>query len=190
MIGQHLLRLVYRRPPPRKALFYGEAVKELREEEGDILDVGGGPGYLSMFIENPCYYVVQDIDYKLLSYGDDKLDRVCAPAETQVFREKSFDVVLMHDALHHFMDVDKAVENAVKICRGRLLIFEFDTDGCLGRFIKIFERVVGFPANFLRPDELSEKVANAGCPHTSFRRLDKLRYLVKCTPTTHNSVDA
>jgi len=185
MIGQHLLRLVYRRPPPRKDFIYGDAAKELSMEEGDIVDIGGGPGYISMYLPRKVYYVVQDIDYKLLSYGAEYVDKVLAPAEERVFREKSFDVVLMHDALHHFTNPLASLRNAVTMCRGRLVIFEFNVDGLLGKIIKVFEKIVGFPGNFYKPDELSMMVVEAGCPHTNYRVLDRLRYLVKCTPTTH-----
>ncbi len=178
MIGQHLLRLAYRKPP-KESIFYGEAGKILSYEEGNVLDLGGGPGYLSRYIRE-CYYVVQDIDYKLLSYGSEAIDRVLAPAEERVFREACFDTVIMHDALHHFSDVDRALENAHTVSRGRIYIFEFDPGSIIGRFIWLFEKLLGFPGNFYRPEELKKKVGRL-CPETDFRRLDRFRYLVKCT---------
>ena len=179
MIGQHLLRLAYRRRPSKDSFLYRDAVKHISKVRGDILDMGGGPGYIYNFLGGNRYYVVLDIDYKLLSYGDDNIDKVLAMAEEKVLRDKSFDVVIIHDALHHFKDVDKALSNSIGIAREKIFIFEIEAGKISGKIIKMFEKLLGFPGNFISSDELYRKVGRFKCIKVKMEKLDGLRYLIK-----------
>ena len=180
MIGQHLLRLAYRRRPSRNSFLYRDTVKYLGGLEGDVLDLGGGPGYLYYFLGMKPYYVVQDIDFKMLQYGDTNIDRVQAMAEESVFREGSFDNIIIHDALHHFFDIEKSLLHAIRTMKRYIYIFEIEAGRILGKVIKLFEKVLGFPGNFVSSESLIHLLSKYNrCIECKKIDIDGLRYLIK-----------
>ena len=180
MIGQHFLRIAYRRKPKKDSFLYRDTSKYLKDVYGDTLDLGGGPGYLYLYMNHKTYYVVQDMDYRLLSYGNVEIDRVMALAEEQVFRDGSFDNIIIHDAFHHFFDIDTSLQNIFKIVRKKVFFFEIKSEGVTGKAIILFEKLMGFPANFLDYKSLSDKIRkikeNA---NIEYHDMGKFRYLLK-----------
>lgn len=185
MIGQHLLRFIYKKKPSPNSILYRDVIKFIDDIDGDVLDLGGGPGYLHLYLKQKTYYVVQDIDYVLLSYGDMDIDRVQAAAEERVFRADSFDNIIIHDALHHFRDIDKTIDNVVSLARGRIWIFEIELGSPTGKLIKVFEKLLGFPGNLFRSAYLSRAIKNR-YSHLGIElvKMGRFRYLLKvyCQP--------
>ncbi len=187
MIGQHLLRIIYRRRPGRHPLLYKETIKFLEEVEGDTLDVGGGPGYLYLYIKEKPYYVVQDIDYIMLTYGDPEIDRVQAAAEELVFRRGSFENIIIHDALHHFRDVNKTLSNIASIASKKIMIFEIELGTLTGKFIKYLELLLGFPGNFYKSMDLKKKIEKIfQDSRIDIVKMGRFRYLLKAVRQPHS----
>ena len=180
MIGQHLLRFFYKKRPKPDSFMYRDTIKHLSNIDGDTLDLGGGPGYLYLYLPVKNYYVVQDIDYIMLSHGEADVDRVQAAAEEKVFRNGSFDNIIIHDALHHFNDVDETLYNVLAIARKTILIFEIELGKLVGKIIKLFELLLGFPGKFFKSEELARKV-NEIDPRIKVEivKMGKFRYLLR-----------
>lgn len=183
MIGQRILRLIYRRRPSPKSIFYKETINYIMDLDGDTLDLGGGPGNLHLFIREKCYYVVQDIDFKMLSYGDQSIDKVLAPAEEKTFRNDVFDYIIIHDALHHFHDVDHVLNSIYGLSRKSILIFEIDLENMIGKFIKYLEILLGFPGNFYSSKKLIEKIRELKLGSISeVIKIGRFKYLIRVNP--------
>ncbi len=187
MIGQHLLRFFYKKKPRPNSFIYRDTIKHLADIDGDTLDLGGGPGYLYLYLKVKPYYVVQDLDYVMLSYGDSDVDKVQAAAEEEVFRKGAFDYIIIHDALHHFHNVELALRNATSISKKEIYIFEIELDKLLGKIIKVFELLLGFPGNFYKSKELVEKIReiNSGLK-IEIVKMGKFRYLLRALHQPHS----
>ncbi|HIE37233.1 TPA: class I SAM-dependent methyltransferase [Candidatus Geothermarchaeota archaeon] len=180
MIGQRILRIIYKKRPNPNSILYRETVDHIRDIDSDTLDLGGGPGYLHLFIKEKCYYVVQDIDFKVLSYGDHLIDKVLAPAEEKIFRDNTFNYIIIHDALHHFQDIDQVFKSIYGISKKYILIFEVELGNLIGKFIKYLEILLGFPGNFYSSKELIRMVQDSKLGSISeVIKTGRFRYLIK-----------
>jgi len=124
-----------------------------------VLDVGGGTGVMSEI----AYRCRDDLDYTvvdpaqgMLKHAKTYMNTCKANAEALPFEDKSIDIVLMGEALHHFSDVDKALKETVRVLkkRGLLFIYDFDVGTFRGGVVSRVESMFGEPANFFEPDVL------------------------------------
>ncbi len=161
LIGQKLLRLLYRRP---KLSLY-KAVVELGEDLfREVLDVGGGPGYLlkALLLEGikPEQYIVIELDSKLAEMGEiNEVSEVVVGDAHNLPLRAWYGTVVFHDSLHHFTDPYQVLEGAVAILRARnscIVIADINPSTTIGRIIKLVEKLFKFPAKFIEPEELTE----------------------------------
>ncbi len=124
-----------------------------------VLDVGGGTGVMSEFAHacrDDLDYTVVDPAEGMLKYTKEYMKTYKANAEALPFADKSFDIVLMGEALHHFRDIDKALKETVRVLKkgGKLFIYDFDIGTFRGQSICTGEKILGEPGNFFEPEAL------------------------------------
>lgn len=68
------------------------------------------------------------------------------------------------EALHHFNDVDKALEECVRVLKDgrRLFIYDFDVSTFRVKSICKGKELLGEPGNFFTPQDLEEKLESYG----------------------------
>lgn len=82
-----------------------------------ILDVGCGTGLSSGF---DCFVAGIDPSIRLLRLNNNRL-RLQAAAESLPFKDGSFDYVISVTAIHNFDDLEKALEEIKRVCRGKFV---------------------------------------------------------------------
>jgi len=124
-----------------------------------VLDVGGGTGVMCEFAytcRDDLNFTVVDPAEGMLKHAKAYVKTCKASAEALPFADKSFDVVLMGEALHHFKDIDEALKETVRVLKkgGKLFIYDFDVGTFKGNSIYKFEKLLGEPGNFFEPEAL------------------------------------
>jgi demethylmenaquinone methyltransferase/2-methoxy-6-polyprenyl-1,4-benzoquinol methylase len=101
-------------------------------------------------------YIIVDPAQGMLKYAKTYMKTCKAYAESLPFEDKSTDIVLMGEALHHFSDVDKALKETKRVLKknGSLFIYDFDVGTFRGKTISSIENLFGEPANFFEPEAL------------------------------------
>ena len=137
-------------------------------ESKRILDIGCGLGmYVEKFrgFSDEVYGV--DIDPDKVRQAQERLPNISlSPAEELPFKDRSFDVAMLHEVIEHVVDDRRAVAEAMRILDvgGHLVIYApnrlypFETHGCFFRGSYHFGVVP--LVNYL-PDPLRDRV----CPH-------------------------
>jgi len=87
-----------------------------------------------------------------------QVQHVLADGADLPFADHSFDYLTISDALHHFRDVETALDEALRVLKpgGKLYILEFDPRTIFTRVIIFFEKLAGEPVNFFQPEKLTE----------------------------------
>ena len=161
LIGQKLLRILYRKPT---LSFYRDIIRLKRELLVEILDIGGGPGHLLKALRSvgilPTYYIVVEVDTKLAEKGEirEYSEIVVADAHRLPLRIWH-GTILFHDSLHHFSNPYRALEEATNILGGEnscIVVDDIDPSTLAGRIIKTIEKLLRFPATFIQLDKLVE----------------------------------
>ncbi len=131
-----------------------------------VVDMGAGPGILASRLQALYSYVVAvDIDEGLIRMhsipgGDRVIGSACMPP----LRGSSADAVVFHDALHHLEEPERGIEEACSLLKpgGLLAVFDFDLSKLSVKALRLMERLLGFPANFLDRHTLVRLVERCG----------------------------
>ena len=140
-------------------------ISRLRPGEGDVvLDIGGGTGFNAGRIKDACRRViVLDISPRMLErarkYGD--LDLVLGNARMLPFKDRSLDVVMAVDSLHHVGDYPGVMEEARRIGRGKFFFAEFFGRNLMGRLFTGVERFF-LPVDYKSPDDFCLEASRQG----------------------------
>lgn len=106
-----------------------------------VLDVATGPGFLLVETGKRLpgmHLVAQDAARSMLGIARTELERaglsadtVCCPAEELAVPDGSADVALCKQLLHEAADVDRVLEELLRVLKpaGRVFIIDFDADG-------------------------------------------------------------
>jgi len=132
-----------------------------------VLDLGAGTGIMSEFAyacREDLQFVAVDPAGGMLKYSAGYIETHMANAEALPFEEKRFEVILVGEALHHFNDVDKSLQEMVRVLKkeGRLFIYEFDASTFMGKSICRVEKILGEPGNFFTPQVLKQILESHG----------------------------
>ncbi|MHB9302386.1 class I SAM-dependent methyltransferase [Thermofilum pendens] len=154
--GQRLLRLLYRFVPQA---YYRSKAREVPYSPM-LIDVGSGRGlFLGSLAGRYGFAVGVDVDAELVK-ASPRSPHACyvvASACMLPFRDSCFDTAVFHDSLHHFVRPFDALEEALRVSRKSVLIFDYDGGGALARIIATVEKALGFPASFLQASMLAER---------------------------------
>ncbi len=143
----------------------GKIISYLRPRKGDVvLDIGGGTGYNAGRIRGACRRViVLDISPRMLDrarqYGD--LDLVLGDARMLPFKNRSFDVVMAVDSLHHVRDYPGVLKEAKRTGRNKFFVAEFFGRNLMGKLFTGLERSF-LPVDYRRPDEFCLEASRQG----------------------------
>lgn len=136
-------------------------------DNAPVLDIGAGTGVMCEFAykcRDDLQYVAVDPAEGMLKFSSEFIQTHKAVAESLPFNAESFEVIFMGEALHHFQDVDKAMEESVRVLKkeGKLFIYDFDVSTFMGKSICMGEKLLGEPGNFFAPEALKKRVESYG----------------------------
>ena len=126
-----------------------------------LLDLGGGTGRVSQHLAAPgINVVVCDVNRSMLRQTRHKkgLWPLQADAARLPFADGSIDGILVVDALHHFMEPKRIVDEMLRVLNrdGRLLIEEQDIRQPLIKLVNMAEKVVGLHSHFLTIQQIKD----------------------------------
>ncbi len=132
-----------------------------------VVDIGGGAGTLlnlAHTVRPDLTYLCVDPALGMLKYVWRYAYRVAARSEDLPFPDNIIGAVMIGDAIHHFMDVGRAMEEVRRVLKpgGKLFVFDIDPKTFMGRIVVALERRLGEPANFSSPEHLQELLAGKG----------------------------
>lgn len=132
-----------------------------------VLDVGGGTGRAARALGGA---TVLDAAPGMLAeaYADGN-KVVAGTAEALPVGDGAVDAVIIVDALHHFADIQTALEEAARVLSpgGVLIVRDFDPTTLRGRSLVALEHAIGFDSRFLDSAALADAFQGAGL--ASFR---------------------
>ena len=136
-------------------------------KHAEILDLGAGTGIMSDF----AYVCRPDLKFTavdpaegMLKFSAKYIQTHQAYAESLPFDSDRFEVILIGEALHHFEDVNKSIEEMVRVLQdsGSVFIYDFDPSTFIGKWLCRIEKILGEPGNFFPPEVLKEKLESHG----------------------------
>ncbi len=151
-------------PPPNPA----ELTELLRlPTTGHMLDAGGGTGRVSAALRDLVgRMVVSDLSHNMLRQVSAKggLEPVRAHVEHLPFPDRSFDRLLVVDALHHFCDQRDAIGDLLRVLKpgGRLVIEEPDYTRFTVKLVALAETLALMRSRFHTPEAIGGMIAEHG----------------------------
>lgn len=132
-----------------------------------VLDLGGGTGTLLAFAHssrNDLKYICVDPAMGMLRYAPQYAFRVAARAEELPFRDDTIGAVTIGEAIHHFSDPPRGIEEVGRIlgAGGKVFVFDFNPEKGIARLVTALERFLGEPAMFYSPSGLQELITEKG----------------------------
>jgi ubiquinone/menaquinone biosynthesis C-methylase UbiE len=137
-----------------------------QQMSGDVLEIGGGSGAMAAELVRlfpDVRLTATDYDDSMVEAARDRLREFGARVEVQQadatqlpFPDESFDAVVSFIMLHHVIDWEKAIAEAVRVLRpgGRLLGFDL----LAGKAMRFLHRAEGSNERMMRWEELWQEV--------------------------------
>lgn len=150
--------------------------------DGWLLDAGGGTGRVSNDLRDwVAHCVVCDTSLAMLRQSRRKkgLIGVRSPIENLPFQDRSFDRVIVVDALHHFADQVKALNELIRILKpgGRLLIEEPDVEQFVVKMVALAEKLFLMRSHFRTSSDIRHILLQTGVT-VEIKRRDRFRYWI------------
>lgn len=132
-----------------------------------ILDLGAGTGIMSDFAHicrSDLKFIAVDPSEGMLKYSAKYIQTHQAYAESLPFDTSTFEAILIGEALHHFQDVDRSIQEMVRVLEnnGRVFIYDFDSSTFIGKILCRIEKILGEPGNFFAPEALKKRLESNG----------------------------
>ena len=132
-----------------------------------VLDLGAGTGVMSEFAyacREDLRFTAVDPAEGMLKFSAEYVQTHKANAEALPFDASSFEAILIGEALHHFQDVEKSLQEIVRVLDddGRLFIYDFDSSTFMGNTLCRVEKILGEPGNFFPPEVLKQRLESHG----------------------------
>ncbi|RAK07486.1 demethylmenaquinone methyltransferase/2-methoxy-6-polyprenyl-1,4-benzoquinol methylase [Halanaerobium saccharolyticum] len=164
--------------------FKTEQKSEKKKSSIKLLDLGGGTGELANHLPKNLKVTVADPSQAMLAKGRKKefsqeVKFELADGADLPFAAETFDYLTISDALHHFRQVETALNEAARVLKpgGKLYILEFDPTTLFTKTIIFFEKIAGEPVNFYQPQKMAEMMAESGLK-TEAEYLNKSLYII------------
>lgn len=156
-----------------------EKIERSNDRALKILDVGGGTGnhWREKISDGKDFYLL-DKNRSMLSNSEEEIRAIQGDAQSTPFKEKTFDVVLCVDALHHFDDRLGSLEEMDRMVKpkGKIIFVDFDPENPLTRGISLIERSFGEPGAFIPLYSLKNFFEKKGYS-SKLKRLNSYMYL-------------
>lgn len=128
--------------------------------DGLLLDAGGGTGRVAQALKTHTRHtVVADSSLGMLMQAQEKdgLLLACTNSETLPFPDRSFERVVMIDALHHVFQQEQTTRELWRVLKpgGRIVIEEPDLRTFPVKLIAVAERLLLMRSRFLAPDQIA-----------------------------------
>ena len=136
-------------------------------KSASVLDLGAGTGTMSEFAHacrSDLQFSAVDPAKGMLKFSAEYIQTHKGHAETLPFDKNIFEAILIGEALHHFTDIEKSIEEIIRVLKneGKLFIYDFDSSTFIGNMICIAEKILGEPGNFFTPHDLQERLESYG----------------------------
>jgi demethylmenaquinone methyltransferase/2-methoxy-6-polyprenyl-1,4-benzoquinol methylase len=123
---------------------------------GKLLDVGGGTGRSSYLLKTYITdIVIADSSMGMLNQARKKSNfvTVCSYSEGLPFKDESFDIVIIVDALHHVKNHKATIDELWRIVKleGTIVIEEPNIETFSIKLMAIFEKLLLMRSHFLPP---------------------------------------
>ncbi|NLF52734.1 MAG: class I SAM-dependent methyltransferase [Leptolinea sp.] len=152
--------------------------------EGYLLDAGGGTGRVSQYArDSGCTIVVSDLSLPMLREAAGK--GCLYPAVTQVeqmpFSSRSFNRVIMVDALHHVFVQKNTIEELWRLIKpgGSIVILEPNIEKFTIKLLALAEKIALMRSHFLSVDEVLSFLPDTQAEKTVIRLAND--YYIKIT---------
>lgn len=132
----------------------------------DILDIGGGTGTLANTLINlGANVTILDPEIKMTNIAKKKNNKVkiLNGYLTDVeLDSNSFDLIIMRDSFHHIQDKKGTLKECKRLLnnKGKIVIYEFDKNHIIAKFIYIFERSCFEKVKMLSKNEMKTLAAD------------------------------
>ncbi|WZL72975.1 class I SAM-dependent methyltransferase [Clostridiaceae bacterium 35-E11] len=127
-------------------LYKVEEIKDALKLQGNekIVDIGGGTGHLAQHLWDQCnkIYVVDESERMLSQIKtNEKILPILGDGLNTNFEDRSMDVVILADVMHHIEKQQKLIEEVHRILKekGRILILDFDRKHLRTKLLRCFE---------------------------------------------------
>jgi len=131
-----------------------------------LLDIGGGTGRVSEHFQGQVknIQVVDSARNMLKEARDRDLACVLALSECLPYRGRSYDRIIMVDALHHVADQMQTLREITRLLApgGIAIIEEPDIHNFLVKIIALGEKIMLMRSHFLKPVRIAEMVLEIG----------------------------
>ncbi len=165
--------------------YSGSMAEWLSPVEGmEILDLGGGTGINARPLAGAGARVtIMDSSRAMLAQaGKDEINarQVRGDAADMPFEDRSFDIVLISDAWHHFRSQYRILAEIARVLRpgGRLYIIDFDRKKPKTWYLLVLEKLVGEPSSFWTPEALAAALESLNI-FGKYRYLTSNQYIYK-----------
>jgi demethylmenaquinone methyltransferase/2-methoxy-6-polyprenyl-1,4-benzoquinol methylase len=143
-------RLIPLRKPERLVKLLGLPVP------GPLLDVGGGTGRVAQSLRGlASQIIVADLSMDMLrqAAGKEGLRQICSPSERLPFSDRSFERIIMVDALHHVYSHQKTASELWRVLKpgGKIVILEPDVRTAVVKMVALLEKLALMRSHFLSP---------------------------------------
>lgn len=130
-----------------------------------VLDLGGGTGKLSESLKNHCekIYVLDESQGMLSKVKvDSKVVPMLGDALNTGFGDKTMDVVILSDVLHHIKEQHLLMDEIHRILKGdgKLVILDFDRKHFIIKILSMFERLIFGDVTFRAAHEVVDLLKN------------------------------